>query len=70
MYSGKDLTIIGYTDSNFQSSPNFKKSTSSSVFTFGWGDIIRRNVIKQICIVNSIIKAKYVVASGAAKEAV
>ena len=37
MYSGEDLTPLGYTDSDFQSDRDSRKSTSRSVFTLGGG---------------------------------
>ena len=46
-----------------------RKSTSGYVFTLGGVDISWRS-IKQSCIVDSTMEAKYVVASKAAKEAV
>ena len=35
MYSGGDLNPIGYTDSDFQSDKDSRKSTSGSIFTLG-----------------------------------
>ena len=66
-YHSDDLILIGYTDSDFQSYLNFKKSTSGSVFTLGSGAISWRNV-KQSCIVDSTMEAEYVVAYAAAKR--
>ena len=37
VYSGDDLKIHGYTDSDFQGDRDPRKSTSSSMFTFGGG---------------------------------
>ena len=67
IYHSEDLIPIGYTDSDFQSYLNFKKSTSSSVFTLGSGAISWRNV-KQSCIVDSTMEAEYVVACEAVKR--
>ena len=40
VYSGGDLNPIGYTDSDFQSDRDSRKSTSGSVFTLGGGAIV------------------------------
>ena len=40
VYSGEDLTPLGYTDSDFQSDRDSKKSTSGSVFTLGGSAIV------------------------------
>ncbi|KAK4847407.1 hypothetical protein QYF36_001527 [Acer negundo] len=69
LYSGGDLIPIRYTDSDFQSNSDSRKSTSGSVFTIEGGAIIWRS-IKQSCIADSIIEAEYVAACEAAKEAV
>ena len=39
IYHSKDLIPIGYTNSDFQSDLDFKKSTSGCVFTLGGGAI-------------------------------
>ena len=69
VYSCEDLIPIGYTDSDFQSDLDFKKSTSRCVFTLGGGAITWRSV-KQSCIADSTMEAEYVAACEAAKEAV
>ena len=69
VYSGEDLTPVGYTDSDFQSDKDSRRSTSGSVFTLGGGAIIWRS-IKQSCVADSTMEAEYVAASEAAKEAV
>ena len=69
VYSGEDLTPVGYTDSDFQSDKDSRRSTSGSVFILGGGAIIWRS-IKQSCVADSTIEAEYVAASEAAKEAV
>ena len=63
VYWCEDLIPIGYTNSDFQSDLDFRKSTSGCVFTLGGGAITRRSV-KQSCIANSTMEAK------AAKEVV
>ena len=40
VYSGGDLIPVGYTDSDFQSDSDSRKSTSGSVFTRGGGAFI------------------------------
>ena len=68
VYSGGDLNPIGYTDSDFQSDQDSRKSTSGSVFTLGGGAIVWRS-IKQSSIVDSTMEAEYIAACKAAKEA-
>ena len=60
---------IGYTDSNFQSDLESRKSISGYVFNFGGGAISWRSV-KQSSIVESTMEAEYIVAYEATKEAV
>ena len=67
VYSGEDLTPIGYIDSDFQFDKDSRKSTSHLVFTLGGGAIFWRSV-KQSCIADSTIEAEYVAACEAAKE--
>ena len=69
VYRCEDLILIGYTDSNFHSDLDFRKSTSGYVFTLGGGPISWRSV-KQSCIDDSTMEAEYVVACEAAKEAI
>ena len=59
VYWCEDLIPIGYTDLDFQSVLDFRKSTSGYVFTFGGGAISWRSV-KQSCIADSTMKAEYV----------
>ncbi|XP_022883548.1 uncharacterized protein LOC111400367 [Olea europaea var. sylvestris] len=66
---GHDLNPIGYTDFDFQSNRDSRKSTSGSVFTLGGGVVVWRS-IKQSCIADSTMEAEYVAACEAAKEAV
>ena len=65
----EDLILIGYTDSNFQSDLEFRKSTLRCVFTLGGGAISLRSV-KQSCIVDSTMEAEYVAACEVAMEAI
>ena len=69
VYHSEDLIPTGYTDSDFQSDLDFRKSTSACVFTLEGGTISWRSV-KQSYIVDSIMEAEYVAACEAAKEAV
>ena len=69
IYSGEDLMPLGYTDYDFQSNRDSRKSTSRTVFTLKGGTIIWWS-IKQSFIADSTMEAEYVVASGASKEVV
>ena len=60
VYSGYELILVGYTDSNFMLNKDSKKSTSGYVFTLGSGAINWKSV-KQSCITDSITEAEYVV---------
>ena len=54
VYSGEDLKVLGYTDSNFQRDRDSKKSTFGSLFTLVGAVVIWRSV-KQSSIVDSTI---------------
>ncbi|KAH9671204.1 hypothetical protein KPL70_017270 [Citrus sinensis] len=69
VYSGDELIPVGYTDYDFMSDKDSRKSTSGYVFTLGSGVISWRSV-KKSCIADSTTEAEYVAASEAAKEAV
>ena len=69
MYDAKDLILIGYTVSDFQTDLDSRKSTSGSFFTLNGGAIIWRS-IKQGCIVDSTMEGEYVTACEAARESV
>ena len=69
VYRCEDLIPIGYTDSDFQSNLDFRKSTSGCVFTFGTRAISWRSV-KKFCIADSTMEAEYVSAWEVAKGAV
>ena len=60
---------IGYTDSNFQSDRESRKSTYGYVFTLGFGAVSWR-IVKQSSIADSTMEVEYIAASEAAKEAV
>ena len=69
VYQSESLVPLGYTDSDFQSYKNVRKSTSGFVFTLGGGATSWRSV-KQSCIADSTTEAEYVAALEATKEAV
>jgi len=69
VYSGEDLSLTGYTDSDFQSDRDSRRSTSGSVFTLNGGAVVWRS-IKQKCVADSTMEAEYVAACEAAKEAI
>jgi hypothetical protein len=69
VYSSASLTPIGYTDSDFMSDPEARKSTSGFVFLLG-GAAVSWKSVKQQCIADSTTEAEYVAACEAAKEAV
>ena len=56
VYHSKDFIPIGYTNLDFQSDLDFKKSTSGYVFTLGAGAISWRSV-KKSCITDSTMEA-------------
>ena len=65
----KDLILTRYTDFDFQTDKDARKSTSKSVFTLNGGVVVWRSE-KKTCLTNSKIEAEYVAAYEAAKEAV
>ena len=69
VYSSADLNPIRYTDSDFQSDKDSRKSTSGSIFTLGGGAVVWRS-IKLSSISDSTLEAKYLAACEAAKESV
>ncbi|KAA0059049.1 gag/pol protein [Cucumis melo var. makuwa] len=64
----KDLILTGYTDSDFQTDKDARKSTSESVFTLNEGAVVWRSV-KKTCISDFITEGEYVAACKAANEA-
>ena len=68
VYQSESLEPIGYTDSDFQSDIDSKKSTSRYVFTFGGGAISWS--VKQSSIADSTMEAEYIAASETAKDVV
>ncbi|XP_059645285.1 secreted RxLR effector protein 161-like [Cornus florida] len=69
VYGGDDLVPIGYTDSDFQSDPDAKRSTSRYVFKLNGGAVSWKSV-KLGCTADSTMEADYIAASEVAKEAI
>ena len=69
IYDNDELITVGYTDFDFMSDKNSRKSTSGYVFMIGGGAISWRS-IKQECTADSTLEVEYVAACEAAKEAV
>ena len=69
MYGGDELIPVGYTDLDFMSNKDSRKSTSGHLFTLEGGAVSWRS-IKQKCIANSTTEAEYVAACEAVKEVV
>ncbi|KAA0062742.1 gag/pol protein [Cucumis melo var. makuwa] len=69
VYGSKDLILTGYTDFDFQTDKDARKSTLGSVFTLSGGAVVWRS-IKQSCIADSTMEAEYVASCEATKEAV
>ena len=66
VYKNESLVPIGYTDLDFQSDLESRKSTLGYVFTLEGGAISWRSV-KQSSIVDSTMEVEYMAASEAAK---
>ena len=69
IYSGGNLNLLKYTDSDFYIDKYSRKLMSGSVFTLNGGAIVWRS-IKQLSIVDSTIEAEYIAASEVVKEAI
>ena len=67
VYSGSDLKLTGYTDSDFQGDKDSRKSTSGSVFVLNGGSVVWRSV-KQSCIADSTMEAEYITTFKAIKK--
>ncbi|XP_043694130.1 potassium transporter 19-like [Telopea speciosissima] len=63
------LSVVGYTDSNFQIDKDDRKSTFGMVFVIGRGAVIWRSA-KQKSTADSTTEAEYLAASEVAKEGV
>ena len=68
-YGGGDLQLTSFTDSDFQSDVDDRKSISGFVFTCN-GGVVSWKSSKQSITVDSTTEAKYIATSDAAKEAI
>ena len=68
-YGSQELSIHGYSDSDFQSDVDDRKSTSGFIFLCNGGAVSWKS-FKQTTTADSTTEAEYVAASEAAKEAV
>ena len=69
VYGNKDMILTSYTDSDFQTVKDSRKSNSGPMFTLNGGAIVWQS-IKQVCLANFTMKAEYVAACEATKEVV
>ena len=69
VYSSGDLNCIGYTNSDFQTDKDSRKSTFGSIFTLVGGAVVERS-IKQSSNANSTMEAEYITACEGGKESV
>ncbi|XP_052885277.1 secreted RxLR effector protein 161-like [Gossypium arboreum] len=69
VYFGENINPIRYTDSDFQTCKDLRKSTSGKVFVLGHGVIAWRSV-KQTYTTDSTMEVEYVVASEEMKEVI
>ena len=68
-YGSHDLSVKGYTNSDYARDLDKQRSTSSYVFMLARGAMSWRSRL-QNCITQSTIEAEYVVATEACKEAI
>uniref|UniRef100_A0A9I9E9S3 Gag/pol protein n=1 Tax=Cucumis melo TaxID=3656 RepID=A0A9I9E9S3_CUCME len=59
VYDTKDLILTRYTDSDFQTDKDARKSISGSIFTLNGGSVVWR-CEKQTCIADSTMEAEYI----------
>lgn len=69
MVHSDELAPIRCTNSDFQSYMDSRQSTSNFVFTLGGATVIQKSV-KQSCIVNSTMEAKYIATFEVEKEVI
>ena len=69
IYGGGELRVDGYTNSDFQTDVDDRKSTSGYVFTLNGGAVSWKSC-KQDTTADSTTEAEYIAASEAAKESV
>ena len=67
VFSGIDLKMIRYTDSDFQADKDSRRSISGSVFTLNGGSVVWRS-IKQSSVADSTIEFEYVAACEVVKK--
>ncbi|MCO5588730.1 hypothetical protein L7F22_042689 [Adiantum nelumboides] len=68
-FGSHDLSVRGYTDSDYAGDLDKRRSTSGYVFTLAGGAIYWRSRL-QDCITQSTTEAEYVAANEACKEAI
>ncbi|MCO5567226.1 hypothetical protein L7F22_020915 [Adiantum nelumboides] len=68
-YGSQELSVMGYTDSDYAGDLDNRRSTSGYVFTMAGGAISWRSRL-QTCVTQSTTEAEYVAASEACKEAI
>ncbi|MCO5575630.1 hypothetical protein L7F22_029432 [Adiantum nelumboides] len=68
-YGSQKLSVMGYTDSNYASDLDNRRSTSGYVFTMAGGAVSWRSWL-QTRVTQSTIEAEYVAISEACKEAI
>ena len=69
VFQNGELVLKGHTYSNFSFDKDSRKFTFDFVFTFD-GVVVNWRSVKQSCIVDSTMEAKYIVVSKLAKEVV
>ncbi|KAL0392964.1 UNVERIFIED_CONTAM: Retrovirus-related Pol polyprotein from transposon TNT 1-94 [Sesamum radiatum] len=69
IYGGRELILEGYSDASFQSDDEDAESQSGFVFKLN-GGVVAWKSSKQATTEDSTMKAEYIAASKAAKEAV
>ncbi|MCO5576788.1 hypothetical protein L7F22_030608 [Adiantum nelumboides] len=68
-YGSQELSVMGYTNSDYAGDLDNRMSTSGYVFTMAGGAVSWRSRL-QTCVTQSTIEAEYVTASEACKEAI
>ena len=68
IFGNEELKVQEYTDSDFMSDIDDRKSTSKNIFLYNGGTVSWKN-FKQTVIIDSTIEAEYITASEATKEA-
>lgn len=69
IYGNEELRVVGYTNLDFQSYFDYRKSTSMFIFTLNSATVNWKSS-KQGTIVDSTTEAEYVAASEVAKEGI